>query len=142
MIILDTNVVSEPLRSSSDPTVIAWLDRQAPETLFITSINLAELLLGVELLSGSKRKLALDAAISDVRSRLFAGRILPFDERAAQTYASVSIRARQAGCPLSIADGQIAAIAIAHGFSVATRDEQPFHAAGVTVINPWRASLR
>jgi toxin FitB len=137
MIILDTNVLSEPMKSGANPVVAAWLDRQDIETLYLTTINLAELLLGVEMLPRSRRRSALEARLSQIIN-LFAGsRILPFDAPAARLLAVLVARASSAGHIISFADGQIAAIAAAHGFSVATRDVAPFIAAGVPVINPW-----
>ena len=137
MIILDTNVLSEPMKSGADPAVAAWLDRQDVETLYLTTINLAELLLGVERLPRSRNRSALDARLSQIIN-LFAGsRILPFDAPAARLFAVLVARASSAGHTISFADGQIAAIAAVHGFSVATRDAVPFVAAGVPVINPW-----
>jgi toxin FitB len=137
MIILDTNVLSEPMKSGANPTVAAWLDRQDIETLYLTTINLAELLLGVEILPLSRRRSALEARLTQIIN-LFAGsRILPFDASAARLFAVLVARASSAGHTISFADGQIAAIAAAHGFTVATRDAAPFIAAGVPVINPW-----
>ena len=139
MIVLDTNVLSEPMRADGNPAVLTWLDQQAPETLHLTAINLAELLIGIEFLADGKRKSGLDTALSDLISRLFGSRVLPFDEKAARAYAPLIGRARKAGRVISVADGQIAAIAAAHGYMVATRDAEPFKAAGVPVINPWKA---
>jgi len=137
MIILDTNVLSEPIKSGADPAVVAWLDQQDIETLYLTTINLAELLLGIEMLARSRRRSALEAKLSQIIN-LFAGsRILSFDAAAARLFAVLVARATSAGRTISFADGQIAAIAAAHGFSVATRDAAPFVAAGVPVINPW-----
>ena len=85
----------------------------------------------------SKRREGLDAALSDLLDALFESRILPFDRTAASAYARVFSRARTKGQVISVADAQIAAIATAHGFTVATRDTAPFIAAGVRVINPW-----
>lgn len=137
MIVLDTNVVSEPMKPSGDPAVRTWLDRQAPETLYLTVTSLSELLLGIEILPDSKRKEGLDAALSELLVSLFESRILPFDQRAAMAYASLVARARSGGRLISVADGQIAAIASVHGFTVATRDTAPFVAAGLRIINPW-----
>lgn len=139
MIILDTNVVSEPMRPVSDPAVQAWLDRQAAETLFLTATGLSELLLGVEILPDGKRKQGLGAALAELVAALFEGRILPFDQQAAMHYAPIVSRARAEGQSISFADGQIAAIAAAHGLTVATRDTAPFKAAGVPVVNPWES---
>ena len=137
MIILDTNVVSEPMKPNAHPAVVAWLDQQVAETLYLTATSLAELLVGIEVLPGGKRKEGLDAALAELVSRLFGSRVLPFDHHAAMAYARLVNRARTNGRIISVADGQIAAIAAVHGFTVATRDTEPFVATGVPVINPW-----
>ena len=137
MIILDTNVVSEPMKPNGSPAVLEWLDRQAADTLYLTATSLAELLVGIELLPDGKRKDGLDAALTDLISGLFGPRILPFDQQAAKILAVLIGHARAAGRAITVADGQIAAIAAVHGFAVATRDTAPFEAAGVPVIDPW-----
>jgi len=137
VIILDTNVVSEPMKPDGDPGVQSWLDEQIAETLYITSISISELLLGVELLPDGKRKEGLAVALSDLLVTLFGDRVLPFDLDAAAMYAARISKTRAAGRAISMADGQIAAIAAVHGFTVATRDTAPFVAAGVAVLNPW-----
>ena len=139
MILLDTNVVSEPLLPRPDLKVLAWLDAQVAETLYLSTVSLAELLFGVENLPAGKRRKALAFSLQENIMELFGERIVPFDLAAAQAYAKIVVRARRQGHSLSVADAQIAAIAAAHHFSVATRDEAPFHAAGVHVINPWTA---
>ena len=137
MIILDTNVVSEPMKLNGNPAVQTWLDQQAAETLYLTATSLSELLVGIEILPDSKRKEGLDTALSELVVGLFGARILPFDQQAAMAYAPLVGRARASGRLISVADGQIAAIAAVHGFTVATRDTAPFVAAGLPVINPW-----
>jgi predicted nucleic acid-binding protein len=137
VIILDTNVVSEPMRPDGHRGVQAWLDEQTAETLYLTSISLSELLLGVEVLPDGKRRVGLAAALSELLATLFGARVLPFDQQAATMYAARVSRARAAGRAISMADGQTAAIAAVHGFTVATRDTAPFVAAGVPVVNPW-----
>lgn len=137
MIILDTNVVSEPMKPEGAPAVMAWLDRQSADTLYLTATSLAELLVGIAILPEGKRKGGLDAALSDLMEGLFGSRILPFDQRAAATYATLVVRARASGRSIGVADGQIAAIAAVHGFIVATRDTAPFAVAGLSTINPW-----
>jgi predicted nucleic acid-binding protein len=136
MIVLDTNVVSEAMRPSADPSVTNWLNRQPAETLFLTSVTLAELLFGIAALPEGKRKNAL-ASTLDGLLKLFGDRILPFETKAAQSYATLATHARAVGKGFPTPDGYIAAIAAATGFSVATRDAAPFDAAGVAVINPW-----
>nr|VFK07256.1 MAG: hypothetical protein BECKLPF1236A_GA0070988_1000827 [Candidatus Kentron sp. LPFa]VFK23992.1 MAG: hypothetical protein BECKLPF1236C_GA0070990_1000927 [Candidatus Kentron sp. LPFa] len=137
MIILDTNVVSEPMKANGNPTVQAWLDGQMAQTLYLTTTSLAELMLGVGILPAGRRKKGLGAALHELIVDLFGSRILPFDAQAAVAYATLVGKARTEGHTLSMADGQIAAIATARGFAVATRDKAPFLAAGVPVIDPW-----
>ncbi|MGY5775541.1 PIN domain-containing protein [Rhizobium sp. LEGMi135b] len=138
MIILDTNVVSEPMKPTGNDQILKWLDKQLAETLFLTSTSLAELLVGIEILPDGKRKMGLDGALTQLVSRLFASRILAFDKAAAENYAPLISRTRSAGYSIAVADGQIAAIAATHGFAVATRDTAPFVAAGISTINPWK----
>jgi hypothetical protein len=138
VILVDTNVVSEPLRARSEPRVVAWLNRQPAETLFISTISVSEILFGIETLVAGKRRNRLAEAFESAVLHLFAGRVLNFDLEAARAYASLMSAARARGLSISIVDGQIAAIAKANGFSVATRDEAPFRAAGIKVVNPWK----
>ena len=140
MILLDTNVVSEAMRPKPDQNVLAWLDAQAAETLYLSTVSLAELLLGIESLPAGKRREVLAAALAEQVIALFGERIVPFDLAAAQTYAKIVTRARRHGHPIAAADAQIAATAASHHCAVATRDEAPFRAAGVPVINPWIAT--
>jgi predicted nucleic acid-binding protein len=137
MIVLDTNIVSEPMKRHANPAVSAWLDRQAAETLYLTATSLSELLVGIEILPDGKRKDGLAEALNELLVQLFGFRILPFDKEAAWVYAVMVRRARERGRHISVADGQIAAIAATKGFAVATRDTEPFVVAGVSVINPW-----
>jgi len=137
MIVLDTNVVSEAMKPSADPVVSTWLNEQVAETLYLSSITLAELLYGIGNLPAGQRKDTL-AGLLDGLLELFGDRILPFDTAAARVYAQLAVSARAAGQGFPIPDGYIAAIAAAHGFMVATRDTGPFAAAGVPFINPWK----
>jgi len=137
MILLDTNVISEPLRAMPDANVLAWIDAQIVETLYLCTISLAELRFGIAALPEGKRRNALHANVEQRVLPLFSGRILPFDESASLAYAALRARARNAGQAIAPIDGYIAAIAAAHGFAVATRDASPFDAAGLNVINPW-----
>lgn len=137
MIIVDTNVISETLRPRCNEAVIEWLDAQAVETLYITSINAAELWAGVAVLPNGARKRKIESSLDDVLARLFGARTLDFDFRAARRYGDLVQRMAAAGTPLPLADGLIASIALANHFVVATRDIAPFHAAGVQVVDPW-----
>ena len=138
MILLDTNVVSEAMRPSANPLVTAWLDAQVVETIYLSSVTLAELLFGIGCLPAGRRKGALATTLEGLLDA-FGQRILPFDAATARTYADIAARARTDGMGLPTPDGYIAATAAAHGFTVATRDARPFEAARVPVINPWTA---
>ena len=139
MILLDSCVVSKPLRSGPDTRVIEWIDAQPLETLFLSAITVAELRAGVALLPAGKRRSGLRESLETRVLALFAGRVLPFDLGCTQAYAALRAKARVSGLAIASADGTIAAIAAANGLAVATRDTSPFEAAGVTVINPWQA---
>jgi toxin FitB len=137
MIVLDTNVVSEPMKPIPNRIVIDWLDRQAPETLYLTTTSLTELLVGIEALPAGKRRDGFQTSFADLLRGLFGPRILAFDTPSAFRFASLVAKAQSAGHTVSMADGQIAAIAATAGFIVATRDTIPFLACGLPVINPW-----
>lgn len=139
MILLDTNVVSAAMKPEPNPTVRDWLDAQAAETLFLSSVTIAELLFGIGAMPKGKRKDHL-ATTFDAVMGLFAGRILPFDTEAARRYADLAVRARVAGKGFPTPDGYIAAIAATHNLIVASRDSGPFMAAGLAVIDPWVAT--
>jgi predicted nucleic acid-binding protein len=140
MIVLDTNVISEAMKPEPQASVRDWLDAQAAETLFLSSVTIAELLFGIGVLPQGKRRDNLTAALDGVLE-LFEGRILPFDTVAARRYADLAVKARAAGKGFPTPDGYIAAIAAAHGFAVASRDTSAFHAAGLKVIDPWTATV-
>ncbi|WP_312681364.1 type II toxin-antitoxin system VapC family toxin [Stenotrophomonas chelatiphaga] len=136
MIVLDTNVVSEAMRPTPSPAVLDWMDRQAAETLYLSSVTIAELLYGVGALPAGRRKQALRSAV-DGLIELFDDRVLPFNLEAARCYADLAVTARMGGKGFPTPDGYIAAIAVANGFTVATRDAGPFQAAGIDIIDPW-----
>ena len=115
MIVLDTNVISEAMKAEPHPSVHGWLNNQAGETLFLSSITLAELLFGIA--------------------------ALPLDTDAARRYADLAVMAKSSGRGFPTPDGYIAAIAASRGFSVASRDASPYIAAGVPFINPWNQTI-
>ena len=137
MILLDTNVVSEPLRHAPEARVIEWIDAQPLETLYLSAITVAELRAAVALLPAGKRRTGLHDNLEKRVLPLFVGRVLPFDMACTNAYAELMAKARTAGLAIATADGYIAASAAANGFAVVTRDTGPFQAAGLTVINPW-----
>ncbi|MDR6094680.1 type II toxin-antitoxin system VapC family toxin [Stenotrophomonas sp. SORGH_AS_0321] len=136
MIVLATNVVSEAMRPTPSPAVLDWMDRQAAETLYLSSVTIAELLYGVGALPAGRRKQTLLSAV-DGLIELFHDRVLPFNLEAARCYADLAVTARMGGKGFPTPDGYIAAIAVANGFTVATRDAGPFQAAGIDIIDPW-----
>lgn len=137
MILLDTNVVSEPLRPAPEARVIEWIDAQPLETLYLSAMSVAELRAGVALLPAGKGRSALHEHLEKRVLPMFVGRVLPFDLACTSAYAKVLATARKAGSGIETADACIAAAAVANGFTVATRDTSPFQAAGLDVINPW-----
>jgi predicted nucleic acid-binding protein len=142
MIVLDTNVVSEPLRAAPSPSVLAWLDRQPPSSLFLTAITVREMIFGVRSMPDGKRRDGLEQRIIELFEGEFAGRILPFDTTAAMIYGRAVPLARASGRTISEADGMIAAVVLASGAAIATRDTSPFVAMTIAqVIEPWRAGF-
>ncbi len=137
MIVLDTNVVSEAMKPEPHPAVRAWLNDQSAETLYLSSVTLAELLFGVAALPAGKRKDMLAQTLDGLMG-LFRDRVLPFDTDAARRYAELAVTAKNGGRGFPIPDGYIAAIAASRGFIVASRDTAPYEAASVAVINPWK----
>jgi len=138
MIVLDTNVVSEAMKPNPNPAVRAWLNEQSAETLYLTSVSLAELLFGIAALPDGKRKDMLATAL-DGLMELFRGRVLSFNADAARKYADLAVTAKIAGRGFPVPDGYIAAVAAAQGYRVASRDMAPFEAANMDVVNPWES---
>lgn len=137
-ILLDTNVLSELMRSNPAAEVLDWFDRQQDAPFYVCAIVRAEILLGIALLPAGKRRDGLAAAAEQMFSEDFSGRSLPFDDVSACEYAVlVAARTRQ-GKAISTEDAQIAAVALVHGLSLATRNEKDFKGIdGLTVLNPW-----
>lgn len=137
MILLDTNVVSEAMKPEPNTSVLDWLNNQVAETLYLSSVTLAELLFGIAALPACKRKDMLTQALIGLMG-LFRDRILPFDIDAAKCYAELAVMAKAGGWGFPIPDGYIASIATSRNFIVASRDTSPYDAARVPVINPWK----
>ena len=141
MIVLDTNVLSELMRARPDNAVVAWLDGQAPDELFTTAITVAEILHGIARLPEGKRKSSLHRLAIETFADDFAGRILAFDELAAEQYADAVFARERSGQPISMADAQIAAICRCHGAPLlATRNLKDFRGLGINLIDPWAAA--
>lgn len=138
MLILDTNVVSEIMRPEPDDAVWVWVATQTPAGLHTTSITLAEMLYGISIMPDGLRSRTMSQAVGRIFADYFSERILPFDRNAAVAYAAVMAGRRKIGKPISIVDAQIAAIARAHGATVATRNVRDFAECGIEVVNPWQ----
>lgn len=139
MIILDTNVLSETLRSAPDPRVIEWFRAQRRAALFTTTITRAEILYGLGLLADGSRKEALSAAVQAIFEEDFAGRLLSFDSDAADLYATIAVSRKSAGRQISQFDAMIAAVARSAGATLATRNVKDFIDCGIAVVDPWSA---
>ncbi|TQM98452.1 hypothetical protein BDD18_4339 [Acidovorax temperans] len=140
MILLDTNVISEPQRREPNARVLDWIDAQALETLYLSAITVAELRAGIALMPAGKRRDGLHENLEKRLLPMFANRVLPFDMACTKAYAELLAKSRDAGLAVETADAFIAAVALANGFAVATRDTTPFEAAGLNVINPWEVA--
>ena len=140
MIVLDTNVISELMRPEPHPAVFAWVAARPSANLYTTSVNKAEILYGIVSLPDGRRRAALVAAAEAMFEDDLAGRVLPFDETAADRYAEIVGARRRAGRPIEAFDAFIAATALAAGADVATRDVNGFEGLGLTLIDPWTAS--
>jgi toxin FitB len=135
--LLDTCVISEYARKAPAPQVIAWLDEQDEESLFISVISLGEIEKGILKLAAvdPPRSRKLTAWLGTVEQR-FAGRILPLDAAELHAWARIAARAELAGQPISVMDALLMATAQCHGLAIVTRSVQDFKAYP-QVFNPW-----
>ena len=138
MIVLDTNVVSELMRPTPHPNVLAWVAAQRRADLYTTSITRAELLYGVAARPAGRRRDGFMAVVTAIFAEEFSGRILPFDAAAADHDARIVMTRRAAGAPIEGFDALIAATTAAAGFRIVTRDVGGFQGCGPTIIDPWR----
>lgn len=137
MIILDTNVISELMKPVASPEVETWCNSQSDHDLFITTTTQAEILYGISILPTGARKQELQARAERMLSETFANRILPFDQNAAEHYATIAAHRRSQGKPISQFDAQIAAICRTHQATLATRNVNDFIDCGLEIVNPW-----
>jgi toxin FitB len=137
MIILDTNVISEAFKPAPHPAVMKWLDAQEPETLFITTISLAEMLAGIYKMPEGRRRTELGNLVENRTTTAFHNRILNFEIQAVEAFGPVNARAFAVGNPIAFADCAIAAIASARGYILATRNVRDFKGTGIEIFNPW-----
>jgi len=136
--LLDTNVLSELLRAVPSPAVEAWVAAQPAESLCVSSVTQAEMLLGARLLPAGRRRQALERALAAMFEEDFGERILPFDSAAVPAYVGIVATRRAAGRPISQFDAQIAAIARHHRNTLATRNTGDFEGCGLSLVDPWK----
>ena len=139
MIVIDTNVLSALMRKVPEPPVVEWLDRQAAESIWITSITLFEARLGLALLPKGRRRQGLESAFNRLLVEDLEGRILDFDQPAAEAAAQLAAGRQRADQTIDLRDTQIAGIVIARRAALATRNVRHFSDLKVAVINPWDA---
>ena len=141
MIVLDTHLVSEMMRPTPNSSVLSWLNTQVAEELWLNSVVVSELLFGMARLPTGARKRLLTDTFSAMLSEDFAGRILTFDLEAAVIYAELAAGGEAKGRPVEMADAQIAAICMAQGAKLATRNLKHFEGLGLVLVNPWGGAL-
>lgn len=137
MIVLDTNVISEMMKPAPKRSVIDWLNRQETATLYVSTITLAEIGYGLHMMPDGQRRRSLEDRFDEFIVDGFDQRVLGFDMPAARLYGELMGHRRALGRPLSILDGQIASIARANHFAVATRNVDDFEECGLTLIDPF-----
>ena len=137
MILLDTNVVSELYRPAPHASVVAWFNAQDNDLLYLCAPVLAELRFGMERLEAGRRKEALGAAIERLESEIYRDRILPFDVTCVAPYGRLVAARQRAGRTTQQMDAFIAAIAVANGAILATRNVEHFEGFGLELINPF-----
>jgi predicted nucleic acid-binding protein len=137
VIAVDTNVLSETSRKRPDPKVIRWLARHGSR-LRMPTVVLAELRYGIEKLPASRQRTELERWLARLTAS-FEGRLLPFDEKAAEAHGRLRARLKQLGKPMNAPDSYVAGIAISLGMPVATRNQTDFEHAQVELIDPWTA---
>jgi len=142
VIILDTNVLSALMRKAPDAAVVAWLDRQPAESIWITSITLFEARLGLALLPQGRRRRTLEAALAGLLAEDLENRVLDFDAAAATEAATLAAGRQKTGRPVDMRDTQIAGIALARRATLATRNVRHFSDLKVPVADPWSTESR
>ncbi|PCG07510.1 VapC toxin family PIN domain ribonuclease [Sphingomonas ginsenosidimutans] len=136
--LLDTNIISNVVKPQPSETLLAWWAEQRDEDLFIASLTVAEIRRGILEKPRGKKRDALDAWFTGAEGpqALFAGRVLPFDDKAGLIWARLMADGKAAGRPRSGLDMIVAAVAGANDCVVVTDNEKDF--AGIKFINPMR----
>ena len=140
MILLDTNVVSEVMKTRPVEAVVAWLNEQDSEKLHVSAITIGEIAYGLRILPDGKRRSGLRERFERFVTLAFDQRVLAYDESAARIYGDLMGDREELGLPMSVPGGQIAAIARVNHLAVATRNVLDFEHCGVDVLNPFEAA--
>ncbi len=140
MILLDTNVVSEVMKTQPAEAVVAWLNGQDSERLYVSAITIGEITYGLRILPDGKRRSGLRERFERFVALAFDQRVLAYDESAARVYGELMGDRKELGLPMSVPDGQIAAIARLNHLAVATRNVLDFEHCGIDVLNPFEAA--
>ncbi len=137
MILVDTNVISEIMKVAPSETVVNWFNSQKSSSLYVSTVTIGEIEYGLRILPAGKRRLQLNERFERFVSLAFAQRVLAYDEAAARAYGEVMAHRKELGRPISVPDGQIAAIARSNVYTVATRNISDFEDCGVELIDPF-----
>jgi predicted nucleic acid-binding protein len=139
MLVLDTNIVSEPLAKKPDEKVLKWLQDNAQDA-YITTISIGELYQGARMLPHGKRREGITSAIDNI-ILVFSDYVLPYDLLSAKHYAALQEKARSAGRVLTVEDGMILAVAQANNAMLVTRNTKDFDYLTDKLINPWDEAI-
>jgi len=142
VILLDTNVVSSLMQQAPDARVVAWLDRQPSESVWTSAVTVFEVRFGLEMLAKGRRRQRLEEAFARALHEDLEGRILPFDDAAAQAAGALAAARRQAGRPVEVRDVQIAGITASRRATLATGNLRHFEGLGLSVVDPWSETRR
>jgi predicted nucleic acid-binding protein len=137
VIVLDTNVIAELMRPRPEPAVLAWADSLDPAEVSITTMNEAEILHGITRLPEGRRREMLQGRWEALVPALFGQRVWAFSRDAAHWYGQLLRQRERLGRPMATADAVIAAITLARGARLATRNVADFTGIGIDLINPW-----
>lgn len=137
MIVLDTNVISEVFKPKPDSGVLSWLQQQDDDVVFTTAVTRGELMYGLNIMANGKRRETLESGLQRIFAMRFAGRVLPYDESAADAYAMILALRRGIGRPIGAADAMIAGITRSRGARLATRNVRDFGGCGIVLVDPW-----
>ena len=137
-ILLDTCIVSELIKPAPDAKVIAWTDRTPQDICFLSVITLGEVIGGIAGMPAGKRRERLEAWFEGLVAR-YESRVVPVDAVIAKRWGALAGELRRRSAPTAMADGLIAATALVHGLSIATRNVADFKPFRVEIVNPWRS---